>query len=298
MPFFKRAKYDEPPRNNALVPFAVLFIVFMLLTMNVFTHFPLFIESLFINVQHPLLYKFPQYSELLPEVVKGDYVDYQKIAKTHLLKEAVADLARTSPDDLEDENQRFCFWINGYNMLVLRAIMERYPLERLDEKRLTRSFSADKYFVGGKAYSIEEIKRTQLLPRLSMKPTALFLICNGSLGGPPLLDHTITPKTFDLDAEAAAHKFILKKGNADYDALHKTFVLSPMFKWNESIFVQYGGAAEFANKYRPKNTQLDLASRDVLFKSFARNFNWYLNDTALQHTAEQKDDKASESTAK
>ena len=57
MPFFKRAKYDEPAPggNNALIPFAVAFAVLILLTVSALTHLPLIIESMFIPVQHPLI---------------------------------------------------------------------------------------------------------------------------------------------------------------------------------------------------------------------------------------------------
>jgi hypothetical protein len=119
-------------------------------------------------------------------------------------------------------------------------------------------------------------------------PTALFLSCNGSLGSPSLLDHAIEPKTIDKDAEDAAHKFVADRKNVIYDPDHKTFVLTPFFKWNEGFFGPLGGPHEFANKYLPAKQQLDLNSRDVLFKSYAKRFNWYLNDTALQNNPQQK----------
>ncbi|HEY9756160.1 MAG TPA: DUF547 domain-containing protein [Oculatellaceae cyanobacterium] len=286
MPFFKRAKLEseERPPQPVMIPVVVGVVVCLLVLGSIFRHIPLMLESMFINVQHPLIYKFPAYSKLLPQIVKYPFVDYQQIQKSKLLDEAVSELAKTSPEDLEDDKQRFTFWINAYNMLVLKAIMEKYPLERLNEKSLTRSFSSTRYFVGGRGLSLEEIKRYELFPRLHNKPTALFLICNGAIGSPPLLDHAITAETFDEDAENAARKFVNDKHNVSYDPDHKTFVVSPLLKWNEELFAQYGGPAEFANKYR--KSHLDLHSIDVLFVSFARNFNWFLNDLALQKVEE------------
>jgi hypothetical protein len=282
MPFFKRAKFEreERPAQPAMIPVFIGVVITLLILGSVCRQIPLMVESVFIRVNHPLVYKFPAYSKLLPQIVKGDFVDYQEIKKSRLLDDAVSELASTSPDDLEDDKQRFCFWINAFNMLTLKAVMEKYPIERLDEKAVTRSFSANKYFVGGRGVSIEEIKRYELMPRLRTKPTALFLLCNGALGSPPLLDHTITVDTLNTDAEAAAHKFVNDKHNAIYDPDHKSFVVSPLLKWNEELFARYGGPAEFANKYRLE--VLDLHGMGVLFVSFARNFNWFLNDYALQ----------------
>jgi len=285
MGFFKRDKADKETENAAgIVPLAVFLIASIFITVNLFTHLPLYLESLFIPVKHPLLYKFPKYSELLPLIVKGDYVDYKQLQKSSkLLDEAIAELGQTSPDDLEDEDQRFCFWINTYNMLVLKAISEKYPVFRLDEKALSRSFSANKYFIGGRPLSLEQIRRLQLIPRFPYRPLALFLVCGGSLGSPPLLDHVITAKTMDTDGVKAAHKFVASHQNVLYDADHKTLLMTPFLKLNEPAFAKYGGPSEFANKFLPPDEQLELGGPDVLFQSYARTFNLFLNDTALQH---------------
>ena len=291
MGIFKRNKAVlEEKDASGVVPLAVFLIASIFITVNVFTHLPLYLESLFIPVKHPLMYKFPKYGELLPLIVKGDYVDYKQLQKSSkLLDEAIAELAQTSPDDLEDEDQRFCFWINTYNMLVLKAISEKYPVLRLDEKALSRSFSANKYFIGGHPLSLEQIRRLQLVPRYPYKPLALFLVCGGSLGSPPLLDHVITPKTMDADGDKAAHKFVLNHQNVLYDGDHKTLLMTPLLKLNESVFAKWGGPSEFANQFLPNDQQLDLGSQDVLFKSYARTFNMFLNDTALQHASAPKE---------
>ena len=281
MPFFKRAKYtDQEDKPTSFVPLAILLVIGLFLVLNLITNLPLYIESLFITVEHPLLFKFPIYNELLGQIVKGDYVDYGTLQKSKLLDQALSKLSHISPDGLEDDDQRLCFLINSYNILVLKAISEKYPVQRMDEKHLDR-MGSNKYFVGGRAFSLSQIRTVQLPPLLYNKPLALFLLCDGRLGSPALLNHVITVESLNSDAEKAARLFVARDKNVEYDPIHKTFVLSPFFKWNEDLFIRFGGADVFANSYLPSSRRVNLAGREVLFRSFARRFNWYLNDTAL-----------------
>jgi Protein of unknown function, DUF547 len=279
---FSKPPDENQPRSGGIVSLAVLIAVVLLVSVNAIMRLPMYVMSLFINVQHPVVYSFPNYAKLLPEVVKGDFVDYQALKKSKLLDEAMSDLGHTSPDSLEDSDQRFCFWLNSYNLLVLKSIADKYPIERLSDPRLSH-MGTNKYFIGGKPYSIEEIRKMQLVPVfLTRWPMALFLACGGCIGSPPLLDHVITPKTLREDSESAAAKFVDKKDSTSYDPVHKAFMLSPFFMFNETVFSRFGGAHAFVNRLLPKAKQLDIESRAVLFKTYSQHLNMYINDTALQ----------------
>jgi hypothetical protein len=283
---FSKPRDEDQPGSRGLTSLAVVVVILLLVTVNAITRLPMFIMSFFIPVQHPIVYSFPKYAQLLPQIVKGDFVDYQSLKKSKLLDEAVSDLGHTSPDSLEDADQRFCFWLNSYNLLVLKAITDKYPIERLTDPKLSH-MGTNKYFVGGKPCSIEEIRKLQLIPRISaQEPKALFLACGGCIGSPPLLNHVILPKTLKEDSESAAAKFVDKKENAHYDAIHKTFILSAFFMYNDPVFSRFGGPHVFVNNLLPKDKQLDIQSRDVLFQTYAQRLNTYLNDTALQHAKE------------
>jgi hypothetical protein len=274
---------EDQPRSPGIVSLAVLVAVILLVSVNAIMRLPMAVMSLFMHVQHPIVYSFPNYAKLLPEVVKGDFVDYQALKKSKLLDQAMSDLGHTSPDSLEDSDQRFCFWLNSYNLLVLKAITDKYPVERLTDPKLTH-MGTNKYFIGGKDISIEEIRKMHLVPQFMTKwPLALFLACGGCIGSPPLLNHVIVPKTLKEDSEAAAAKFVLQKESATYDSVHKSFMLSPFFAFNDGVFTRFGGAHAFVNRLLPADKQLDIESRAVLFKTYSKHLNIYLNDTALQN---------------
>jgi hypothetical protein len=274
---------DNEPGSGGIASLAVLVAISILVIVTAITKLPMFVMSMFIPVEHPVVYSFPKYAKLLPEIVEGDFVNYQALKKSKLLDEAVSELGHVSPDSLEDSDQKFCFWLNSYNLLILKSIADKYPIENLNDPRITH-IGANKFFIGGKPWSIEEIRRLQLLPFfLSKYPEALFLACGGCIGDPPLLNHVITPKNLKEDSIAAATHFVALKGNASYETFHKKFVLSPFFRYNDNIFTRYGGPHSFVNQLLPKERQLALESPDVLFKTYGKHLNTYLNDTALQH---------------
>jgi hypothetical protein len=273
---------EDQQRSSGIVSLAVLVAVMLLVSVNAIMRLPMELVSMFMHVKHPVVYSFPAYAKLLPEVVKGDFVDYQALKNSKLLDEAMEDLGHTSPDSLEDNDQRFCFWLNSYNLLVLKSITDKYPVERLTNPKLSH-MGTYKYFIGGKSCSIEEIRKMHLVPQFMTNwPMALFLACGGCIGSPPLLNHVIVPKTLKADSEAAAARFVEKKESASYDPDKKAFMLSPFFMFNDGVFSRYGGAHAFVNRLLPPDKQLDIESRAVLFKTYSQHLNIYLNDTALQ----------------
>src|ERR1700678_2862883 len=114
---------------NKVAPLVVLGLGFLLILFHTISHAGEFIAPLFIHVNHPLTYNFTDYDSLLKSVVKDHRVDYQNLKKSKLLDEAVADLSKTSPDHLDSPEEQLCFWINSYNLLVLKAISDAYPIK-------------------------------------------------------------------------------------------------------------------------------------------------------------------------
>ncbi|MGC5352351.1 hypothetical protein ACPXAT_27350, partial [Klebsiella pneumoniae] len=75
-------------------------------------------------------YHFPTYDNVLHHVVSGDAVNYEALKSDEMRKEldsAVDELAKLNPDQMESQQEQTCFWINSYNLLVLKAITDLYP---------------------------------------------------------------------------------------------------------------------------------------------------------------------------
>lgn len=279
----------DPAENKAsrawkrrILPLSLLAAGVILATIQWLCNAGSYVKALFVRVEHPASFRFSRYDALLKEHVAGNLVDFRRLAdKRAQLAAAVDELAHISPDRFSDHDV-LCFWINAYNLLVLEDIIEHYPVRSV--KELGNAFSLHEFVVGGKLYSAERIEQTEIRPRLARSRNAmpLFTICGGARGYPPLLDHALAPASLDKDANEACSNFVNDLRNARFDWETNTFVLSPFFKWNESLLtINYRTPFAFANAFLPAEKQADLDNKHIK-TSFLVGFDWRLNDTALR----------------
>ena len=168
----------------------------------------------------------------------------------------------------------------------MKAVTDFYPINSIHQRNLPHAFNTSKFLVGASPLSLQDIYNAELIPLIRNKPADLFLICGGAQGFPPLLNHAISPKTIDSDARDAASSFFNNPENAIYLKARKTFILTPLLKWNENLFEPLGGPHEYANNFLPSGKNVVLSDIQVI-PTYAPEFNWRLNDTALLRQSEK-----------
>jgi hypothetical protein len=240
-----------------------------------------YMKSLFISVNHPKTYSFELYDRLLFAHVKEGLVDYAELAKrSDQLSQAVEQLSRTSPDQLATEEDTLCFWVNAHNLLVLKTIVDHYPLKSVE--KISDHFGLSGFVVGGKTYTVSRIEEQEIRPRLNNGDVrVLFTICGGARGDPFLQNHAFTPARLNADLDHCCRQFVLDSNNVYLDPDIDTLFLSPLFKWNERLLEKdFDSPFDFANHYLPVDKAVNLESIHIK-KAYFTKFNWWLNDTAL-----------------
>ena len=270
----------NPPSGKKTIPLIVLAIGVLFVTFHILVNGAAWIKSSFTPIAHPSTYRFATYDKLLHEVVKGDSVDYTALKKSPLLDKAVDELAVVSPDKLENDKEKLCFWVNSYNLLILKSISDRYPINSV--KRLGNSISFRKFTIGGDTYSVRDIPDLKLNSYFKRNPLLTFLVCGGAKGEPALLDHTIEPATVITDAEKALDKFVNNPMNTRYDEVANVFYISSYFQRYDDYFVAYFESPHMLAATHMKKP-VPVANATVL-KTFARQFDWSLNDVDRQAT--------------
>ena len=175
----------------------------------------------------------------------GDKIDYAAWKDSpedlHDLDQQVALLARVSPES--DPGQfptpaaKRSYWINTYNTLVLQAVLEYWPLESVQDVKISVSsrlvpgkgfFYDRKVTVGGKEtnlYKLEkEVLKTQKDPRLH------FAFNCASTSCPVLRPWEWTDEQLDQ----AGREFINNEHNVSVES--GTVMLSTIFKWYKKDF--------------------------------------------------------------
>ncbi|TVZ15585.1 DUF547 domain-containing protein [Maribacter sp. MAR_2009_72] len=198
--------------------------------------------------------------------VENGKVDYASIVKQPLALNNVLKLAEKAAIDLQDPNVYQAFWINTYNLLVIKGVVDNYPLRSpLD---VDGFFDKLRYNVGGRYITLNAIENELLRARFPNEPRFHFVLVCAGLGCPPIIGEAYMPNRLNQQLHQQTAKalndpmFIRNKGD-------KVFV-SQLFDWYKVDFDRAGGILAFINRYRTTKF-----SKDILLDYYP--YDWRLN---------------------
>ncbi len=179
-------------------------------------------------------------------------VDYTAVKTDPTYAQALADLAEARLDRLGTEAERFAFWANAYNLLAIKAVLDRYPVRSIkDGGSLLQSIWKRKVgTVAGREYALDDIEHG-ILRKESPEPRVHFAIVCASLSCPDLRlePYQGTRLTAQL-ADAAATFLANPTKGLEPGSDGKTARVSSIFKWFAEDFAAQGGVAQFIRRTR------------------------------------------------
>ncbi|HEY9772460.1 MAG TPA: DUF547 domain-containing protein [Planktothrix sp.] len=272
-------KQSDPNNNNNYAIFVVFLVGGMLMLFQFVKNIPVYVEGALAFPQSPITFHSKIYDGLLTKYVKDGLVDYAALKNSSELRDAVDELKHTSPDKLVAEDDQMAYWVNAYNLLVLKMIADRYPIRTINQ--IGNDYSGKMFVVGGRPYAVQDIYIGQIFPRAKQShETDIFLVSQGAIGYPPLQTHGFDKDNLATDAEAAAHAFINDPRNVLYDPDSKALKLSKFFQWTQDV---YGGKWDtpfvMVDSYLDKKVDLRL---EGLTQAYSLPFDWRLNDSKLR----------------
>lgn len=188
---------------------------------------------------------------------------------------AVKALAVLDPDRLETRSERLALWINAYNALVIRQVLDHYPIGSVSEVGLAGRWSFFKFaefIVGGKPYTLDHIEHEIIRPVFAEPRVHFALVC-GSMGCPFLRNGIWHADRLDHELDDAARAFINDPSRVRIDSERGVLRLSRIFEWYKSDFEKAAGSVEsFLMRYRT-----DDAIRPDLHVEYME-YSWSLND--------------------
>ena len=221
------------------------------------------------------------WGSLLTEYVDGDgSVDYArwKKADSRTLNRYLARMGGVDTGSLgRDEN--LAFWINVYNALTVRGILEFYPLGSIKEKvsRFGGFNIWDDYMVlvEGNEYSLNHIEHKIL--RVLGDPRIHFAIVCASRGCPRLRNEAYAAATVDTQLHDNALDFFRRAQNFRTDPTRARVYLSSILKWFGDDF----GRDEAAVRVRIATWIVDPDARELLEQENVKvrylDYDWTLN---------------------
>ncbi len=206
------------------------------------------------------------------EGIELTVLDYPAIKRDPAFTKMVDRLERFSTPTLKPGPDALAFWINAYNFLAVKLVVEHYPVESIKDigSLFTSVWKKDAGKIGGKEYTLNEIEH-DILRKQFNEPRIHFAIVCASLSCPNLRKEVYLPGAVYGQLDDNTGEFLrnpAKGVRPEGDHL----VVSKIFDWFEDDFTAAGGVKAFILKYRP---DLDPVKE---YKIEYLPYNWDLNE--------------------
>jgi hypothetical protein len=206
------------------------------------------------------------------------------------LDQPAASVAALSPAD-----QR-AFWINAYNALVLRTVINAYPIAGKAEgypaisiAQIPGAFDKIKHRVAGQTLTLEEIEQTVIMGFGDAR--MLFALGRGTLGSGRLRSEVVRGATLDAQLDEGVREFARRSDVFRIDQQNVVVEVSPLFSWREAPIVAAfaAGGEMWANRSPLERALMVMAyphrfpsEREFLalntFQMKFGTYDWRLND--------------------
>ncbi|MGB5554168.1 MAG: DUF547 domain-containing protein [Flavobacteriaceae bacterium] len=190
---------------------------------------------------------FSKTDEFLKTVVEEGRVDYQALKKDASKLNALLELADTIEISKQSKDEYQAFWINSYNLWVIKSVVENYPLKSPLE--VSGFFETIKHKVGGLNITLNDMENKLLRGNFPDEPRFHFVLVCAGLGCPPIINEAYCPDTLDAQLSTQT-KIALNDPNFIQVSKNKVRV-SQIFEWYNGDFVKNGDTLiDFINGYR------------------------------------------------
>ncbi len=213
------------------------------------------------------------FDQVLREHVKNGYVDYPAIARDPRFGAYLSVLRETNPATLGSREERLAFWINAYNALAIKGILDGKSPNGFFNR--IGFFKTIDYEVGGRVINLYDLEREVIIPM--GEPRIHFAIVCASHSCPALRSEAYAAEHLAEQLEENTRRFINDSTRNRFDRSQKVAYLSKIFDWYlEDFERQSGTVLEYVAQYvaDPELArELHSGGYDVDYL----DYNWTLN---------------------
>lgn len=247
------------------------------------------------------------WDQVLRAHVEDGLVDYQAlVTDSSQLNQYLDQLNSVSKHEVDSwpREQQLAFWINAYNALTVRAILDHYPIETRTLKglfvpknsiiQIPGVWKKLTWAVAGQSLTLDHIEHGLIRPHFK-EPRIHFSIVCAAIGCPDLRSEAYTSDKLEAQLEEQTKHYLsdeTKGVRIDFE--NRQIWVSHLFKWFTAdfegeappgFFVKNQSntariALRFISRYRRKPAEWELfQTKDVDFDFLS--YDWSLNDKAV-----------------
>ena len=216
------------------------------------------------------------YKTLLAHYVKPGQIDgvtlntvnYNALRQDPLWPQAVSTVEKFPVDLLQTRDERLAFYINAYNILAMKMVLDHWPVHSIKDAGHWYSpvWKKEAGTLGGKPVTLQQVEddllRSEKEPRIHMA-----IVC-ASVSCPDLRAEPYRAATLSQQLDDQARRFLDNSGKGlrlDGSTAH----VSKIFHWFRDDFNVEGGVEAFIRRYHPLPAAVTIDA-DM-------DYNWQLN---------------------
>ena len=195
-------------------------------------------------------------------------VEYESLRYNSDLLNETLQIAATMDISSLDINHYKAFWINTYNLLVIKGILNNYPMKSVQE--IKGFFDNKTYTVANQEMSLKYIEKN-MLRKVMKDPLLNFVLVCAANGCPPLINKAYMPEYIEDQLENQTKISINNPNFIRINEKTKIIEVSEIFDWYKDDFLDNNARIiDFINKYRKE--KLDESFTVAFYK-----YDWSLN---------------------
>lgn len=202
------------------------------------------------------------------EVVSNNRVDYL------YLKQNPADLIEITKTidnaQLGDKSntERLAFYINAYNITVIKSIVLNYPLQSSEE--VPGFFDQIEHKIAGKYMTLNDLEN-EVIRNQFKDPRIHFALVCGANGCPPIIDKCYRPESLEQQLDGQTTIALNNPSFIKYNSGENAVSISKIFDWYSKDFGKNDGELiQYINQYR--NEAINGKSKISYY-----DYDWSLN---------------------
>jgi len=187
--------------------------------------------------------------------------------------------------EAQPEAVRIAFWINAYNAITLKTIIDSYPIEgsglsalrypASSIRQISGAWKNQSWVVAGEKISLNDIEHETLRKRFREPRVHVALVC-AALGCPPLRSEPYDGARLGDQLDDQARRYLASPAGLRLEPGARNVAVSLIFKWFAGDFKKADGVRAFLARYAPEAARAALA--DPKTKITFLDYDWSLNE--------------------
>ncbi|MEC4678461.1 MAG: DUF547 domain-containing protein, partial [Nitrospirota bacterium] len=168
-------------------------------------------------------------------------VAYKSLKGNPEFEKVIAGLKTAQLDELKTKEEKLSFWINVYNILTVKVVVDNYPVNSIkDVGSLFRSvWNRPAGIVAGKERTLNDVEH-EILRKMGEPRIHMAIVC-ASVSCPDLRKEAFTPERLNEQLDDQVKKFLENTGKGmKIDEKKKRVYVSSIFKWFGEDFESQG----------------------------------------------------------